>query len=85
MESISSIIAFLQLGLRSASTKDVGSIGAHHMQFLDHQCMWRKPKHREDVAHAVEVKRCVVIMVGIQVLIVNIIVHLHVTGSSWER
>jgi hypothetical protein len=44
-----------------------------------------QPGRREDVTHAAEAKWCVVIVVSIQVLIVDIVVHLRVTGSSKER
>jgi hypothetical protein len=60
-------------------------IGAHHMQFLSHQCTSCEPKCREDVTHATEVKRCIVVMVGIQVLFIDVVVHLRVTDNSRER
>jgi hypothetical protein len=55
------------------------------VQFLSHHCTWHEPGRREDVAHAAEAERCVVVVVSIQVLIINIVVHLHVTGSSREQ
>jgi hypothetical protein len=57
-------------------------IGAYHVQFLGHQCTRRELGHREDAAHAAEAELCVVVVVGIQVLIIDIIVHLRVTGSN---
>jgi hypothetical protein len=48
---------------------DLGERGrlvrAHHVQFLSHQCSWYKPRCHEDVAHAAEAKRCVIVVVSI--------------------
>jgi hypothetical protein len=57
-------------------------IGAHHVQFFSHLCTWCEPGCREDVAHAAEAKRCVIVVVGIQVLIIDVVVHLRVLAPS---
>jgi hypothetical protein len=53
-------------------------IGAHNVQLLCHQCMRHKPGHPKDVVDAVEVERHIIVVVGIEVVIINIVVNLYV-------
>jgi hypothetical protein len=59
-------------------------IRAHHVQFLSHQCTRREPGRHEDVAHVAEAKWGIITVVGIQVLIIDVIDHVCITGSSRE-
>jgi hypothetical protein len=81
MESISSIIAFLQLGMCSVLAKEVGSSELTTCSSLATSARGANP----GVAHAAEAKRCVVVVVGIQVLVIDVVVHLRVTSSSKEQ
>jgi hypothetical protein len=66
MDVISSSIAFLHLGLCSASVKDT----------------WHKPDCPDDVVDATEAKRRVIVVVGIEVVDIIINLHIVVVGNE---